>query len=199
MKLIEFSVSNVVVIYSGRFQPFHPGHKKVYDWLTAKFDTVWVATSGKVSLPKSPWSFEEKKAMIMLSGVSEDNIAQVQSPYSAMEITQRYNPKNTAVVYAVSEKDMGEDARFKFQEGEAGYFQPFDINKLQSVEKHSYLITVPTFDFELQGQTMNSATQVRDLLISSADSEVVEELFGDYDSDVHDSIEKKISALTAIA
>lgn len=54
MRLFEIEnkpkgVEDFVVIYGGRFQPPHPGHKGVYDFLVNKFgkDRVYIATSDK--------------------------------------------------------------------------------------------------------------------------------------------------------
>ena len=62
--LEEKKITKVVAIYPGRFQPMGKHHAQVYNQLSSKFDDVWVATSGKVDLPKSPFSFSEKKKII---------------------------------------------------------------------------------------------------------------------------------------
>ena len=65
---------DTVVIYPGRFHPFHKGHKSVYDTLVKRFgkDRVYIATSNKVDPPKSPFTFDEKRAMMTLTGVETD-------------------------------------------------------------------------------------------------------------------------------
>lgn len=68
----------------------------------------------KTDAHKSPFSFDEKKRMMMLAGVDPNSIVQAKIPYVASEITDRYDPDNTIVIYAVSEKDMAEDPRFDF-------------------------------------------------------------------------------------
>ena len=57
------SVNKVIVVYSGRFQPFHKGHYATYDHLVKKFgkDNVYVGTSNKTDNQKSPFDFKEKK------------------------------------------------------------------------------------------------------------------------------------------
>ena len=52
----------LVVLYPGRFQPFHLGHKDVFASLQNKFgrDNVFIATSNKTELPKSPFNFSNK-------------------------------------------------------------------------------------------------------------------------------------------
>ena len=52
--LEEKTITKVVAIYPGRFQPMGKHHAKTYNWLKSKFKDAYVATSGKVDLPKSP-------------------------------------------------------------------------------------------------------------------------------------------------
>ena len=53
MKLIQLLEKKddrkLVVVYPGRFQPFHRGHLSAYRWLCKKFgkENVWIATSNK--------------------------------------------------------------------------------------------------------------------------------------------------------
>ena len=55
-------VKKTVVIYVGRFQPMHKGHYGTYQHLVKKFgkNNVYIGTSDKVELPKSPFNFREK-------------------------------------------------------------------------------------------------------------------------------------------
>ena len=53
----DSKIKNIVAIYPGRFQPMGAHHAKTYKWLKSKFKDAYVATSGKVELPKSPFSF----------------------------------------------------------------------------------------------------------------------------------------------
>ena len=78
----------IIAVYPGRFQPFHMGHQSVYKHLTEQFgsDAVSIATSDKVELPKSPFSFAEKKALMMLTGVPASAIVQTKNPYQAQEM-----------------------------------------------------------------------------------------------------------------
>ncbi len=72
---------DTVVIYPGRFHPFHKGHKSVYDTLVKRFgkDRVYIATSNKVDPPKSPFTFGEKRAMMALTGVDPSRVVQVKN------------------------------------------------------------------------------------------------------------------------
>ena len=57
----------VVVIYPGRFHPFHKGHSSIYNKLTQKFPyaDVYITTSGKTDEDTSPFTFDEKKEMMI--------------------------------------------------------------------------------------------------------------------------------------
>jgi len=95
---IHEAIQQVVAIYPGRFHPFHKGHASVYTYLRNKFDTVFIATSDKVDPPKSPFSFAEKRQMMIAAGVPASAIVQTKNPYQAQEILQAYDPATTAVV-----------------------------------------------------------------------------------------------------
>ena len=62
--LEDSNIKTIIAIYPGRFQPMGKHHARTYQWLTGQFDKAYVATSGKVDLPKSPFSFNEKKKII---------------------------------------------------------------------------------------------------------------------------------------
>ena len=63
MFINELAEPTVLVIYPGRFQPFHKGHHAVYEYLTGKFgrNNVFIATSNKVEQPKSPGDPQKRK------------------------------------------------------------------------------------------------------------------------------------------
>ena len=67
--------NGVVVIYAGRFHPFHKGHKAVFDSAVKVYgiEKCFIATSGKVEAPKSPFTFDEKVKMMCLNQlISQD-------------------------------------------------------------------------------------------------------------------------------
>ena len=74
--------NGIVAIYGGRFHPFHKGHRAVYDSLAKKFGekNTFVCTSDKTG-PGSPFTFKEKRAMMLLAGVPGHAIKQEISPY----------------------------------------------------------------------------------------------------------------------
>ena len=191
--LLENENSNLVVIYPGRFHPFHIGHGKVYKYLKQKYNgaKVFIATSNKTDEHKSPFTFDEKKKMMILAGVDPNAIVQTKVPYVATEITDRFDPDSTIIVYAVSEKDMAEDPRFNFPEvgmalltrgekkGKPAHMQKWPgIENAKPLRDHSYIATVPTFKFEVRGEQVQSATQIRNM-IKSADETKLEQILQD--------------------
>lgn len=191
---------NHLVIYPGRFHPFHKGHASVYNALVKKFgaDKVFIATSDKVVPPKSPFSFEEKKKMMMLTGVPASAIIQTKNPYQAQEIVSKYDPADTILMFAVSEKDMAEDPRFTFKpkkDGSPSYFQKAGKD-MESLDKHGYIISVPTLSFKVLGEPMRSATEFRSNFAKADDDtqeKMITDLFGKYDPSVHELMKSKIT------
>lgn len=191
---------DTVVIYPGRFHPFHKGHKSVYDTLVKRFgkDRVYIATSNKVDPPKSPFTFDEKRAMMALTGVDPSRVVQVKNPYQATEITDNLDPQNTIALFAVSDKDMAQDPRFSFKprkDGGASYYQPAQKD-MQPMSEHGYIITVPTLQFNVLGKPMRSASEFR-ANFAVADSEtqkaMITDLFGRYDPKTHSTMSQKIN------
>jgi hypothetical protein len=192
-----------LVIYPGRFQPWHKGHKAVYDHLTKTFgrDNVFIATSNKVDPPRSPFSFGEKTQFMQLTGVPMDRVVETRDPYRALEIVQNYDPKTTRLIFAVSEKDMAEDPRFKFgykKDGNPTYLQavPKDTTNMLPFEQHGYVMTVPTFPFKIIGKEMEGATEIRKLFSTSDNATqqaIIKDLFGSYSPEIHSLMKQKIS------
>ena len=207
-ELLENENKNLVIIYPGRFHPFHIGHGKVFQYLKQKFKgaQVFIASSNKTDDHKSPFQFDEKKKMMMLAGVDPNSIVQTREPYVATEITDRFDPDTTVVVYAVSEKDMAEDPRFNFPEvglktkknGEPAHVQKWSgIENAKTLRDHSYIATTPTFKFEIRGEAINSASQIRAMIKNADDTEleqILQDLYGksDIPKDVVELFKRKI-------
>ena len=101
-------MDKVVVVYSGRFQPFHKGHYATYDHLVKKFgkDSVYIGTSDVTDNKKSPFGFKEKKAIMMkMFGISSNKIVQIKNPYAPQEILNKYDSDTTGFITVVGEKD----------------------------------------------------------------------------------------------
>ncbi len=195
-------VKNLLVVYPGRFQPFHKGHKAVYDHLVGKFgrDHVYIATSNKVDPPKSPFNFADKAVFMALTGVPMDRVIESREPYKVPELTANYPAESTVLIFAVSEKDMAEDPRFRMgtkRDGSPTYFQPLptDLKDANTFDKTGYILTVPTVDFTVLGSPMRSATEVRQQY-KDADPDVrkkiIADLFGRYSEEAQHIMDQKL-------
>ena len=201
------NASDVIVIYPGRFHPFHKGHKGVFDLLNSKFKNVYIATSDKVEAGKSPFSFDEKVKIMNLTGVETSNILKVKQTYNGNEYIGRFN-NNYGLIFAVSEKDMLDDPRFNFpasgmslkKNGEPAYLQKFtSMDKIDDMVKHGYIMTVPTTTFKVNGHDVNSASQIRTMLgsenIDDAKQAFVD-LYDKYNETVFNMIRNKLGNKT---
>ena len=195
--------ANILVVYPGRFQPFHKGHKAVYDGLVAKFgrDKVFIATSNKVDLPRSPFSFSDKSVFMALTGVPLDRVIESREPYKVPELVNQYPAEKTVLIFAVSQKDMDEDPRFRMgykKNGDPTYFQPLpkDIADANTLDQNGYIMVVPTVDFTVLGQPMTSATEVRKLYLGSdgeTRKKIIVDLFGRYTEEAKHIMDSKIT------
>jgi len=194
---------DTLVVYPGRFQPWHRGHHEVYNYLVKNFgrDRVFIATSNKVEPPRSPFSFAEKVQFMHFTGIPNDVIVEARDPYKAVELTSKYNPKTTRLIFAVSQKDMDEDPRFTFgykKDGSPTYLQdmPKNAYQMQSLESHAYIMVVPTFPFKILGKDVEGATDIR-RMFSEGDEQtqqqIIIDLFGRYSPDIHALMKNKIT------
>lgn len=195
----------LLVIYPGRFHPFHKGHKSIYDSLVLKFPEadVRIVTSDKIDPPKSPFTFDEKVLMMQLAGVKGDQINKERNPYTPFTLMGDYNSKDTKFIAAISEKDMeGPVPRFNYtkKDGSPAYFQPLNgqpIDRLQDMDKHGYIMTLPTKTFSVLGVTIKSASQIRDMYASATKADrktIIEELYnGNYDERIFNLFNSKLS------
>lgn len=192
------------VIYPGRFHPFHKGHKGVYDYLSTKYggSDVYITTTDKVELPKSPFNFNEKLQMMTLTGVPANKIINVTQNYNITNLENKIpiDLNRDSVIFAVSEKDMTEDPRFsKFtkKDGSPSYLQPLpkNLTKLQPAIKHGYIDTVPTTTFTVLGKPATSASELRKQYVSLSPEEkklFITDLFGKYNKNVQNIMDTKL-------
>lgn len=212
---------DTIVIYSGRFQPFHKGHHDVYRFLKERYDNVFIVTTDTKSKDKKryPFNFSQKvNIMKTLGRVEEYDIypKPVSNPYSDYYIInyikylksissslpkkirrriENINVRNALVLFAISDKDMAPTndtkPRFVFPDNNLAYTKklnskgnriPAKIQKIKSRKhfsnttfnnidsatnkKFNYILTVPTNIFSVLGENINSATQLRNMIIN---------------------------------
>lgn len=182
-QIFEAKEPKTVVVYGGRFQPFHLGHYKAYQWLCKKFgrENVWIATSNKTNFdPKkdkvSPLNFRERKEIMMnLYGIPERRIVMCHNPaFSPEEVLKHYKNHDVAYVAAVGDKD---GARYSSNYKKLSS----DTEEVESLspKKGPYYMEIPKQSKGISG------TEVRDAILNASDDDletVFKKYFGKYDS-----------------
>lgn len=194
---------NTIVIFSGRFHPFHLGHKASYDYLVNKYgaDAVYIATSDKQAPITSPFTYSDKVEMMTKLGVPASHVVRVKNPYQATEITDNLGTEqkaDTVLIFAVSAKDA---ERFNFKpkrDGSPSYIQSLSSagKKLKPMTKAAYIDITPTVNFQVRGKDASSATVVRQLFIDGNDADrdqIITDLYGVADTGLRDMFKQRLS------
>lgn len=193
---------NYLVIYPGRFHPFHLGHKASYDWLAQQFgkNAVYVVSTDKQNDDDSPFAYADKVKMATKLGVPAGHMQKVKNPYQATEITDALSDEekaNTVLIFAVSAKDA---QRFNYKpraDGSPAYLQPLpsDLKGIKPMTQHGYVTLTPTVNFRVQGQDANSASQIRKLYMTGNDNDrdqIIVDLYGASDPELRDIFDKQL-------
>ena len=148
-----------LVIIAGGFHPFHAGHLALYQSALAAFPGADVKVAATNDTSARPFPFKLKEKLAQLAGVPPGDFYQVKSPFQALEITQKYNPADTQLIFVRSEKDADKPplpGKIK-KDGNPGYLQPIS-DQMAPMTQHAYMAYLPTVEF---GPGMTSATQIR--------------------------------------
>jgi cytidyltransferase-like protein len=188
-QLLEEKSKRLVVVFGGRFQPFHRGHFEAYKWLCKKFgeENVWIATSNKTNFnPKhgdiSPFTFKEKKEiMVAMYDLNPRRIVQCKNPaFRPQEIFDLYKGYPIIYVTAVGQKD---EERYKTGTFYKPLPLPFvlkDADALATLDDDvGYYVEAPMIIRDISG------TDIREALKSARGDErekLFRKFFGKYDS-----------------
>jgi len=145
--ILTEGIEKKVVVYAGRFQPFHKGHNATYEHLVKQFgrDNVYIGTSNKTDNIKSPFKFNEKKMiMTKMFGISSNKIVQIKNPYAPTEIIGKFNKETTAFITVVGEKD-----RYRLK---GKYFEPYHPDRIEKgYEDKGYVYVAPAQSNPISG------------------------------------------------
>lgn len=199
----------LVVLYPGRFQPFHLGHRDVFTALQGKFgrDNVYISTSNKTELPKSPFNFSDKLVFITAAGVPVDRVLEQTSPY---KLPPQFEPESTVLVVAVGAPDADRLRPGSYKkDGQPSYYQPFvSIDKCESADKHGYVIVAAERKKAItiggKQYDVSHGTESRNLWHSirrnpAQRAEYITQMFGRNDSDVGHVLDKITEAFGEVA
>lgn len=183
----------LVVVYGGRFQPFHKGHYQCYKWLVKKYGkaNVWIATSNKTNFNSktgevSPLNFKEKKyVMTTLYDIDPRRIVECKNPaFKPAEIFKLYEHYRPIYLAAVGRKDEERYVGNFFHPLPDDLSLPDQSAELLSMDEGAgYYTEVP-----MRAEGM-SGTLVRQDLLAAADDDkerkkLFEHYFGKYDKGV---------------
>ena len=178
-------VTQSIIIYGGRFQPFHKGHYAAYQNLVSEFGkaNVYIGSSNDTSSDKSPFTFKEKKEIATkMFGIPASKFVKVNNPYRPVEILSKYDGKITQYIAAVGEKDA---SRLK-----SGYFKPYKGKAGYGYDEVGYYYTIPAEENPISG------TDVRKKL-GSSNKEVAKKFFlkayPSFDKDIFKMISSKLN------
>lgn len=186
------SVKDLVVVYSGRFQPFHKGHFATYQTLVKKFgkNNVYIGTSDKTDNQKSPFNFKEKvKVMTTMFGIPSNKIVQVKNPYAPSEILNKFNKETTAFITVVGEKDSNRLG--------GKYFEKYkDSTELEGYADRGYVFISPSQPNAISGTDVRVG--LRKGSIEDKKDFFVKKAYGKFNQSIFDMVVDKLSKLPEI-
>lgn len=172
-----------VVVYSGRFQPFHRGHFECYKHLCNRFgkNNVYIGATSKHGDDRSPFSFNQRKQIIStMFEVPYDHVVEVKNAYSPEEVMENFDSTDNIVYVAALGAKNGERL---FQGGE--YFKRYKATHKEEVETYEnrgYVYEIPMQDqIEIGGQPI-SASAIRKIMRSDFPDDIkyhfLEQIYG---------------------
>lgn len=173
-----------VVIIPGGFHPFHAGHYELYRSAVEAFpdSDVYVAASNVQT--ERPFPFKLKQKLAQIAGVPANRFVQVKAPFDSSEITSKYDPNDTILIFVKSEKNSktGSDPEGPFPAeidpatgklplakkgrnkgkpvSDTLQYYKGNENNLEPMNRHKYLAYLPTVEF---GPGIKSGSEVRKL------------------------------------
>jgi hypothetical protein len=174
-------IKKTIVVYSGRFQPFHKGHYAAYQKLVSKFgvNNVYIGTSDKSDGGKSPFNFKEKVVIMgKMFGIPPNKIVQVSNPYAPKEILSKFDGKTTAYIAAVGDKDASRLA--------GKYFKPYNGKTGYGYDEIGYTYIIPSESNPISG------TDVRKWLSSDNAEKLFLKAYPKFDKEIFKMITNKL-------
>lgn len=89
----------------GGFHPFHPGHYELYKSAKQAFPDAEVYVAATNDTSTRPFPFAVKEKLAYLAGVEPGHFIQVKSPFSSEEISGKYDPNETILIFVKSAKN----------------------------------------------------------------------------------------------
>ena len=204
-ELFESRGTKILVTYPGRFQPFHLGHKEVFDKLSATFgrDSVYIVTSNKTNPTDSPFNFSDKVQLMTAAGVPADRIIEVSNTYN---IPSQFESQKHEIIFitavgAPDAKRLNPDSTKK--DGTESYFKSWQgLDSAVTADQHGYVVVMPEEEKEIkigsQVFDVSHGTDNRNLWKSIAKSgkkrtEYLVQMYGRADPNIAKILDKILS------
>ena len=184
----------MILLYPGKFQPFHKGHWFSYMKLREAFqeNEIFIVTSNVEKDKKHPFSFDEKVEIIttMFPEIEEDNIIENHYPYDVKKTLQilEIKPSSVIVIVAIGEKDFEE--RFKDDD----YFIDFDGMLDYTANQHVYKYKLPQLNLQIGSETI-SAKIIRDIFSGDDEYEkkkLFKTVYPEWNGKIYNLLDKEI-------
>jgi hypothetical protein len=169
-----------LVLISGGFHPFHPGHLSLYQAAKETFPGADIVIGATNDTSERPFPFKIKQKLAQVSGVPPGDFVEVSRQFNAEEsaIAARIkNPNDTVLIFVRSDKDQNQPplpaaldpatgqlplAKRGPNKGKpvSDYLQYLAGNEdnIQPMTQHAYMAYLPTEEF---GSGMTSASEIR--------------------------------------
>lgn len=153
---------------------------------------------------RSPFSFEERKELLIFAGIPSDKILIVNRQYNLQDVApllSNFDMNKDSLVFVVGKKDMLEDPRFKNfvkKDGTPTYLQPYteNIAGIQPAIHHGYLFVAPTFSFMVLNDIAKSASELRKLYKDTDPKfkkKFIVDLYGQYTPRIEKILDSKLT------
>ncbi len=175
---------NLIVVYPGRFSPFHAGHLEVYNYLCNKYgkDNVWVVSSNKTG-KDTPLDFNLKKKLAVKMGVPASKFQYAKIPYYPEDLLTKIASPDSKVIIALGKKDA---SRLENRKTYEYLSDKSDVSSLLPYTEKMYVDVTPEF------ANGRSASQVRSMLNSFKSKENARSLFimlyGFFDEEIFNAL-----------
>lgn len=189
----EIKNSKVIILYPGKFQPFHKGHYYSYQKLKEVFpeNELYLITSNVDVDKKHPLTFEEKVGVITtMFPIDEETIIEQHYPYDVKKTikTLEYKLSDVIVIVAIGEKDF--EDRF----ADDDYFIDFDGMLDYTANNHVYKYKLPQLDLLIGSETI-SAKIIRDVFSGDDDNKkklLFKTVYPKWNTKIFDILKRKI-------
>ena len=175
---------HTLVLMSGGFHPFHPGHLALYNSAKKAFPGADVVVGATNVQKDRPFNFKDKATLATIAGVDKGHFVEVNRQFAVKgepNIEGRIqNPDDTILILVRSEKDANDpvlqpwklnpDGSVPMTKGSknhaprptSNYLLPYkgNENNIEPMTKHAYIAFLPVQEFG--PADMTSATQIRD-------------------------------------